>query len=94
LGVYGIILLNDVREIMFDNKLYETTLVKDLMVKSPDTIIIDEGMNGLPQRGHTVEGPSSNRPSGEDGEPGLYLVHPRRRRRCEMEHKSGPTRKP
>ncbi|MDH4089192.1 MAG: chloride channel protein [Cyclobacteriaceae bacterium] len=45
LKYYGIILLNDVREIMFDNKLYETTLVKDLMVKSPDTIIIDEGMN-------------------------------------------------
>jgi len=34
----GIILLDDVRDIMFDAELYETTLVKDIMHSAPDVI--------------------------------------------------------
>ena len=34
----GIILLDDVRDIMFDSELYETTLVKDIMHSAPDVI--------------------------------------------------------
>ena len=42
---YGIILLNDVREIMFDSSRYESTRIKDLTSPSPDVIHIDDGMN-------------------------------------------------
>jgi len=44
LKYYGIILLNDVREIMFDSSKYTTIRAGDLMVKSPATINIDTGM--------------------------------------------------
>ena len=38
----GIILLDDVREIMFDQSLYKTTLVESLMHNPPDKIIYDK----------------------------------------------------
>ncbi len=38
----GVVLLDDVREIMFHNELYETTLVKDLMTIPPSYIDIKE----------------------------------------------------
>ncbi len=45
LKYYGVVLLNDVREIMFDVSKYDSTQVKDLLVESPATINIDAGMN-------------------------------------------------
>ncbi len=41
----GIVLLDDVRELMFDTEKYETTRVKDLMITPPEFIIIDEPMD-------------------------------------------------
>ena len=38
----GIILLGDVREIMFDQSLYNNTLVESLMHNPPDKIIYDK----------------------------------------------------
>ncbi|MFT7330640.1 MAG: CIC family chloride channel protein [Roseivirga sp.] len=43
----GIILLDDIRNIMFDTELYETTLVKELMHNAPD--VIDYDKNSMPQ---------------------------------------------
>ncbi|MDY0254340.1 MAG: chloride channel protein [Tenuifilaceae bacterium] len=40
----GIVLLDDVRELMFDTDKYESTLVKELMTTPPEFIIIDEPM--------------------------------------------------
>ena len=40
----GIVLLDDVRELMFDTEKYETLLVKDLMLTAPEFIQIDEPM--------------------------------------------------
>ncbi len=38
----GVILLDDIREFMFDQKLYETTMVKDYMHNAPDIINYEE----------------------------------------------------
>ena len=43
----GVILLNDIREIMFDTSRYSTTKVKDIMIKAPATINIDDRMNDV-----------------------------------------------
>ena len=43
----GIILLDDIRNIMFDTELYETTLVSELMHNAPD--IIDYDKNSMQQ---------------------------------------------
>jgi CIC family chloride channel protein len=43
----GIILLDDIRNIMFDTELYETTLVKELMHNAPD--VIDYDKSSMPQ---------------------------------------------
>ena len=40
----GVVLLDDVREIMFDSELYETTLVKDLMTIPPTYLDIGESI--------------------------------------------------
>jgi len=40
----GIVLLDDVRELMFDTDKYESTLVKELMTTPPEFIMIDEPM--------------------------------------------------
>ncbi len=37
----GVILLDDIREFMFDQKLYDTTFVKDYMHNAPDLIIYE-----------------------------------------------------
>lgn len=41
----GIVLLDDVRELMFDSDKYESTRVKDLMSVAPEYITIDEPMD-------------------------------------------------
>ena len=38
----GIILLDDIRELLFDQKLYETTFVEDYIHNPPDLIIFEE----------------------------------------------------
>jgi CIC family chloride channel protein len=43
----GIILLDDIRNIMFDTELYETTLVSELMHNAPDIIYYEK--NSIPQ---------------------------------------------
>lgn len=40
----GVVLLDDVREIMFDSELYETTMVKDLMTIPPTYLDIGESI--------------------------------------------------
>ena len=47
---FGIILLNDVREIMFDREKYETITVKDLMTKPPALVKIDDPMNRVMEK--------------------------------------------
>lgn len=46
----GIVLLNDVRELMFDEARYDDTFVTDLMIKAPDTIKLDERMETVMQK--------------------------------------------
>jgi CIC family chloride channel protein len=43
----GVVLLDDIREIMFNKDLYNTILVKNLMVMPPYTISIDEKMESV-----------------------------------------------
>ncbi len=43
----GVVLLDDIREIMFDKNLYNNTLVKDLMVAPPSVISSDEKMENV-----------------------------------------------
>jgi CIC family chloride channel protein len=38
----GVILLDDIREFMFDQKLYDTTIVEDYMHNAPDIIVYEE----------------------------------------------------
>jgi chloride channel protein, CIC family len=47
---FGTILLNDVREIMFDQEKYETVTVKDLMTKPPALVKIDDPMNRVMEK--------------------------------------------
>jgi len=46
----GIILLDDVREIIFNQELYQTTLVADLMVSPPATVSPKEPMGSVMQK--------------------------------------------
>jgi CIC family chloride channel protein len=46
----GIVLLDQIREIMFDRDRYETTFVKDLMQPPADVIIIDEKMEQVMEK--------------------------------------------
>ena len=39
-SLQGLVLLDDIREIMFDSSVYDTTKVYDLMVAPPETIDI------------------------------------------------------
>ncbi len=43
----GVVFLNDIRSIMFDNDKYDSTLVRELMVIPPAFISIDEGMESV-----------------------------------------------
>ncbi len=43
----GLVLLDDIRKIMFNKDLYNTVLVKDLMVMPPFTISLDEKMESV-----------------------------------------------
>jgi CIC family chloride channel protein len=43
----GVVLLDDIREFMFDKDLYSTTLVKDLMIMPPSVIAPDEKMENV-----------------------------------------------
>lgn len=46
----GIVLLDDVRELMFDTDKYESTLVKELMTTPPEFIVIDEPMEKVMEK--------------------------------------------
>jgi CIC family chloride channel protein len=46
----GVVLLDDVRKLMFDTDKYEKILVKDLMSIPPDRIIIDEPMEKVMEK--------------------------------------------
>ena len=43
----GVVLLDDIREFMFDRERYATTLVKDLMIMPPEIIAPDEKMENV-----------------------------------------------
>ena len=43
----GVVLLDDIREFMFDKERYSTTLVKDLMIMPPEIIAPDEKMESV-----------------------------------------------
>jgi chloride channel protein, CIC family len=47
---YGVILLNDIRELMFDTSKYDTVHARDIMVASPTTVNIDDSMNDVMQK--------------------------------------------
>ncbi|MBI9068742.1 MAG: chloride channel protein [Salinivirgaceae bacterium] len=38
----GIVLLDDIREVMFNQEMYDNTLVQDLMTTPPDTIVMED----------------------------------------------------
>lgn len=42
---YGIILLNDIREVMFDSSKYNTLKMKEIMTKPPALVNVDDPMN-------------------------------------------------
>ncbi len=43
----GVVLLNDIRSIMFDKEQYATTLVRDVMTIPPDFVKVDEAMESV-----------------------------------------------
>jgi CIC family chloride channel protein len=45
--VEGVVFLDDIRDVMFESKLYSTTVVKDKMKPVPDIIRIDEPMENV-----------------------------------------------
>jgi CIC family chloride channel protein len=45
--IVGVVFLDDIRDIMFETKLYSTTIVKDKMKHVPDVIRIDEAMENV-----------------------------------------------
>lgn len=47
---HGVILLNDIRELMFDATRYKTVKVKEIMTKSPTTVSIDDQMNEVMEK--------------------------------------------
>lgn len=50
----GIVLLDDVREVMFETDKYEKVLVKDLMSMPPDQIIVNEPMETVMEKFETT----------------------------------------
>ncbi len=50
----GVVLLDDVRELMFDSDKYEKIFVKDLMSVPPDQIVIDEPMEKVMEKFETT----------------------------------------
>ncbi|MDX9771687.1 MAG: chloride channel protein [Tenuifilaceae bacterium] len=50
----GIVLLDDVRELMFDTDKYESTKVKELMTTPPEFIVIDEPMEKVMDKFETT----------------------------------------
>jgi CIC family chloride channel protein len=50
----GIVLLDDVRELMFDSEKYESTRVKELMSVAPEYIAIDEPMDRVMDKFETT----------------------------------------
>ena len=47
-GIFcGVVLLDDIREFMFDKERYSTTLVKDFMIMPPEVISTDEKMENV-----------------------------------------------
>jgi len=51
----GIVLLNDVRELMFDEARYDDTFVTDIMIKAPDTIKLDDRMENVMRKFNETE---------------------------------------
>jgi CIC family chloride channel protein len=49
-ALLGLVLLDDIREIMFDSSVYDTTKVYDLMVAPPETIDSNENMDAVMQK--------------------------------------------
>lgn len=47
---HGVILLNDIRELMFDTARYNSVLVRDIMVASPATVNIDDSMSEVMEK--------------------------------------------
>lgn len=47
---HGVILLNDIRELMFETTRYNNVLVRDIMVASPTTVSIDDPMNEVMEK--------------------------------------------
>jgi CIC family chloride channel protein len=46
----GIVLLDKIREMMFDRDRYQTTFVKELMQHPPDVVLIDEKMERVMEK--------------------------------------------
>ena len=46
----GIVLLDDIRSIMFDQKQYETTFVSDFMKSAPEIIFYDDSVEKIMQK--------------------------------------------
>ena len=47
---FGIILLNDIRELMFDTDKYDKVIIKDIMVQSPAVVSIEDSMNRVMEK--------------------------------------------
>jgi CIC family chloride channel protein len=43
----GVVLLDDIRQIMFSPELYDSTFVRELMTLPPDFVVIDESMESV-----------------------------------------------
>lgn len=41
---FGIVMLNDIRKLLFDVNKYNSVLIKDIMIKTPDIVYIDDRM--------------------------------------------------
>ncbi len=52
---YGIILLNDVRKMMFDTENYNTIIIKDIMTQSPAVVSIEDPMNRVMEKFEKTE---------------------------------------
>ncbi len=63
--LYGIILLDNIREIIFNPEMYQTTLVSDLMILPPATISPDEPMSDVMNKFEETE--AWNLPVVQDG---------------------------
>jgi CIC family chloride channel protein len=50
LKFYGIIMLNDIREVMFDTSKYETLKIKELMTKSPAIVNETDSMSRVMEK--------------------------------------------